>query len=114
MTVVVMSQNELSRLDTLRRVECGDLVVDDAARLLGLTRRQVFRLLGRLRSAGAEGLVSKRRGKRSNNCLSDDLRAEALRLVRAHYPDFGPSFAAEKLAERHGLFIWGRFRLRAE
>ena len=26
-----------------------------------------------------------------------------LALVREHYPDFGPTFAAEKLAARHGL-----------
>ena len=44
MTVLAMSHGELSRFDTLMRVERGELRVDDAAALLGLKRRQVFRL----------------------------------------------------------------------
>lgn len=61
MTVVSMSQGELSRYDTLQRVERGDLRIDDAAMVLGLGRRQVFRLLDRMRTVGAEGLVSRKR-----------------------------------------------------
>ena len=53
MTVVAMSHGELSRFDTLMRVERGELRVDDAAALLGLKRRQIFRLLDRLRTEGA-------------------------------------------------------------
>jgi len=50
MTVLTMSHGELSRYDTLLRVERGELRVEDAAGLLGLKRRQIFRLLNRLRS----------------------------------------------------------------
>ncbi|WP_231627024.1 hypothetical protein [Novosphingobium sp. AAP83] len=48
MTVLAMSYGELSRYDTLLRVERGELRVEDAAGLLGLKRRQIFRLLDRL------------------------------------------------------------------
>jgi hypothetical protein len=48
MTVVLMSKAELSRVDTLARVERGELPVADAAPLLGLSGRQVFRLLARV------------------------------------------------------------------
>lgn len=50
MTVVAMSHGELSRFDTLSRVDRGELRVEDAATLLGLKRRQIFRLLERLRT----------------------------------------------------------------
>jgi predicted transcriptional regulator len=63
MTVVAMSHGELSRYDTLLRVKRRELRVDDAATLLGLSRRQISRLLDRLRTEGAEGLISRRRGK---------------------------------------------------
>lgn len=53
MTVLAMSHGELSRFDTLMRVERGGLRVEDAASLLGLKRRQAFRLLERMRSDGA-------------------------------------------------------------
>ena len=58
MTVLAMSHGELSRYDTLQRVERGELWVDDAARLLGLKRPQVFRLLDRMRrTEGAAGVL---------------------------------------------------------
>ena len=61
MTVVVMSHGELSRHDTLLRFERGELRIEDAAMLLGVCRRQVYRLLDRLRADGPEGLVSWKR-----------------------------------------------------
>lgn len=105
MAVLRMSREELSRYDTMVRVDRGELHADDAASLLGVTRRQVFRLLVRLRADGAEGLISRKRGCPSNRRHSDDFRASVAALVREHYPDFGPSFAAEKLAERHDIRI---------
>lgn len=63
MTVVEMSHGELSRFETLSRVDRGALRVDGAATLLGLKRRQIFRLLERLRAEGASGLVSRKRGR---------------------------------------------------
>ena len=61
MTVVAMSRGELSRYDTLLRVKRRELRVEDAAVLLGLTRRQVSRLLIRLREEGPEGCFAEAR-----------------------------------------------------
>lgn len=105
MTVLPMSHSELSRFDTLLRVERGELRVQDAASLLGVTRRQVFRLLLRLRDEGAAGLVSRKRGMPSNRRHSDAFRDHVLSLVREHYGDFGPTLAAEYLLERHEIRI---------
>jgi hypothetical protein len=105
MTVVVMSRSELSRVETLAQVEDGRLPVAQAAALLGLSARQVFRLLGRFRADGAPGLASRRRGRPSNRRLPDEVRAAALTVVRERYADFGPTFAAEKLAKLHDLAI---------
>jgi predicted transcriptional regulator len=74
MMVVAMSQSELSRYDTLLRVKRRELRIEDAATLLGLSRRQVGRLLIRLRLDGAEGLVSRKRAKPSNRRHSDAFR----------------------------------------
>src|SRR5947208_6585104 len=103
MAVVLMSKAELSRVDTLARVQCGELPVAGAASLLGLSPRQVFRLLRRFRAEGAAGLASRRRGRPSNRRLSASVREAALAAVRERYADFGPTLAAEKLAEAHDL-----------
>ena len=52
MTVVAMSHGELSRYDTLLRVKRRELRVKDAAALLGMSRRQISRLLTRLDTEG--------------------------------------------------------------
>jgi transposase len=105
MSVVAMSHGELSRYDTLLRVTRRELRVEDAATLLRLSRRQVGRLLIRLRADGPEGLVSRKRGKPSNRRHSDAFRERVIELVREHYADFGPTLAAEYLVERHGVLI---------
>jgi hypothetical protein len=103
--VVSMSKKEFDRLEVLLGVQSGRLRVADACELLSLKRRQVFRLLAGLKHGGAARLVSKRRGRPSNNRLPEAYRDLALSLVRERYADFGPTLAAEKLAEVHGCTI---------
>lgn len=105
MSVVSMSDREVDRLQVLSDVRSGRIRVSDACELLSLKRRQVFRLLARLKRDGAAGLVSRRRGQPSNHRLPAAKRALALSLLREHYSDFGPTLAAEMLAERHDCVI---------
>ena len=42
---VMMSERELNRVEVLAQVDDGRLSVDNAANMLDLTRRQIFRLL---------------------------------------------------------------------
>jgi hypothetical protein len=82
MTVLSMSKQEFSRLDVLLRVGSGRLRVEDACSLLGLRRRQVFRLLRVFKQDGTASLLSERRGKPSNHRLPAEVRTLALSLVR--------------------------------
>ena len=45
------------------------------------------------------------RGKLSNHCLKPELLEKAVGFVEKLYPDFGPTFANEKLKSDHGIFI---------
>jgi hypothetical protein len=105
MAVMSMSKQEFSRLDVLLRVQSGRLRVSNACALIGLQRRQVFRLLRGLKQDGAASLLSKRRGQPSNHRLPAEVRTLAVSIVRERYCDFGPSLAAEKLAEHHGCSV---------
>jgi transposase len=105
MAVLVVSEMELARIDTLQRIAERRLTCTAAAQLLGLSRRQVHRLLNAYRAQGPAALVSRRRGQPSNRRYPAELRHQALGFVRGHYHDFGPTFAAEKLAEHHDLRV---------
>jgi transposase len=100
---VTMSSKELQRAETLALVVAKRMSQQAAAELLGLTTRQLRRLQRRYEVQGGAGLVSGRRGRPSNRRLPVERRAEALRIVRDHYADFGPTLAHEKLTEVHGL-----------
>ena len=105
MSVVLMSKRELNRLDVLARLASDKLTVTAAAGVMNVTPRQAYRLLGRYRDGGAPAIADLRRGRPSNNRLPDAVRDHAVDLVRNLYPDFGPTLAAEKLAERHDLSV---------
>ena len=103
MTVITMSRNELTRLRVLIDVADGRLSVADATGLIGVGRRQIYRLLQAFRADGPDGVISRKRGRPSNRALGAVFRETVLALVRERYVDFGPTLAAEKLSELHGL-----------
>src|SRR6202521_31090 len=105
MGVVLMSKRELNRIDVLARLDAGRLTTLAAADLMRVTVRQTHRLLKRYRDGGAPAIANRRRGRPSNNRLSDAVRDHAIALVRQYYADFGPTLAAEKLGERHDVRV---------
>jgi hypothetical protein len=111
MALITMSRKELGRLEALVDLNEGRITAAQAARLIGVGERQVFRLLRAYRARGAEGLVSRRRGRPSNRRFPDEIREAALAVIRARYADFGPTLAAEKLAQAHDLKL-GRETIR--
>ncbi len=98
-----MSMRELDRLKVIEAVVEQRLMPWRAAERLGVSRRQIERLVGHYRSAGPAGLISGRRGKPSNNRLDATVANRALAIIRERYADFGPTLACEKLFECHGL-----------
>jgi hypothetical protein len=60
-------------------------------------------LLDAFRAGGPDGLISRKRGRSSNRALGAVFRETVLAIVRERYADFGPTLAAEKLCELHGL-----------
>lgn len=93
-----MSQRELTRLEVIQRVKRKTLKQRQAAELLSVSVRQVKRLCKAYQASGAAALISKRRGRPSNNRLPAKTINKARCLLRSRYPDFGPTLATEKLA----------------
>jgi transposase len=98
-----MSDKEVTRLKVMQRLEEKRIKQSEAAKMLKISERHVRRILRSYRQSGAAGLVSKRRGKPSNNQLKEEVKQQALDLIYSHYHDFGPTLAHEKLTEKDGL-----------
>lgn len=105
MSLITMSQKELNRLEAVQKIRDNRLSVVDAARLLGLSRSQVHRLVQAYDREGRPGLVSRKRGQPSNRAHTEEFRNAVLDLVRTYYHDFGPTLAREKLVELHQISI---------
>ena len=103
--LVTMSNKELHRLPVIQAVVEKRLRRRDAASQLDLTERQVQRLMNRFRESGAAGLTNTRRGMPGTHRVDVALRHRILTLLRENYVGFGPTLAAEKLLERHGISV---------
>jgi transposase len=105
-----MSSRELERVEVMGRVGSGELKLSDAAEMLDLSYRQAKRLRRRYRQVGGKGLKHGNTGQCSNRSKPLNLRRRVLKLVKKKYSGseaerFGPTLAAEHLAEEDGVVI---------
>ena len=96
---IALSQRERDRLRVLHEVQQKHLLQVAAAARLKVSDRQVRRMLLRIRERGDAALVPGLRGRPSNRGLAARLELNILRRVRQRYADFGPTLAAEHLAQ---------------
>ena len=105
-----MSSRELERVEVMGRVASGALKLKHAAEMLELSYRQTKRLWRRYREKGREGLKHGNAGRASNRSKPKKLRRRVLQLIQKKYSGteeerFGPTLAAEHLAEEDGIVV---------
>ena len=100
-----MSQKERERIPVMKAIGKGELKLVKAAELLGVSYRQTRRIWRRYLADGDAGLVHRTRGKPGPRRKAKAFREEVLGFIRDRYPDFGPTLAAEYLADEHGLEV---------
>ena len=105
MDLITMSPKEVNRLEVIQRVQEKRMTRKAAAELLGISERQVKRLVHRYREQGASGLISKQRGKPSSHQLAEETKRKVLDLLKGKYKGFGPTLACEKMVEVEGVKI---------
>jgi len=102
-TLLSMNTKELSKLEVMQRVSKKQMSQKEAGEILHLCTRQIKRLLKRYKKQGAVGLISKHRGRKGNNRLSENMKKQGLSLLKTKYQGFGPTLAHEKLVEKDKL-----------
>ena len=103
--LITMSQQEVLRLQVIEKLKDRALSQSEASKILKISCRQIKRLLRLYKQQGANGLVSKKRNKPSNNRINEATKQNILALVKEKYIDFGPSFLGEKLLENHNISV---------
>src|SRR6202162_3363806 len=96
---ITLSQRERDRLKVLHEVQQKHLTQVAAAERLKVSDRHVRRVLLRLRERGDRSLIHGLRGRPSNRKLATRLEQKVLARLRQRYADFGPTLAAEHLAQ---------------
>ena len=94
-----MSERDWKRLDVIRRVEKSELMVSEAARVLGITPRWLLELRAAVRCYGSGGLAHGNAGRAPANRLDEEVRERVLKLARTTYVGFNDQHFTEKLVE---------------
>lgn len=103
--IFTMSQKELKRLHLIRKAIDKRIKQREAAEVLGLSQRQIRRLVKRVREESDKGIIHRLRGIESHRAIAETIKSKALALCRDIYAGFNPTFASEKLFERNKIRI---------
>jgi transposase len=101
-----MTQADRDRLVTVRKAKKRLITQKEAAQELGLSVRQVKRLIYALKKRGDKAVIHGLRGKPSNQRIAGTIEEEAMQILSADlYKGFGPTLASEYLADKHDIEV---------
>ncbi|MFO7651119.1 MAG: ISNCY family transposase, partial [bacterium] len=99
-----LTEREMVRWRVIQEA-CSQLTVGKAARMLGLSIRQAFRLKARYKDVGAKGLAHGNRGRRPANAKPEALRNRVLELFKQEFAGYNTPHFAEALVEEYGIAL---------
>ncbi|MDQ2949651.1 MAG: ISNCY family transposase [Acidobacteriota bacterium] len=101
-----MTQKERDRLVALKKAKKKLITQKEAAAEIGVSERQVRRMLRSLKGRGDKAVIHAARGRRSNRKIADDFQEKAVEILSQEvYRGFGPTLAAEYLTKKHELEV---------
>lgn len=102
---ISMSMKETERIAIMDNLIAKRIKQKHASRQLGISVRQVQRIVKRYKRGGIAALAHRSRGRVGNRAFGQDKKDSIIALVKKNYPDFGPTFTSENLAERDGIVV---------
>jgi transposase len=93
------------RIVVLHRVVQGQLALAAAAQVLGLSERQVRRLVARYRDGGAAAVQHGNRGRQPAHTIRPEVRQRVVALAQSTYQGYNDYQLSTLLAEREGLSL---------
>jgi hypothetical protein len=98
--IILMKNRDAERLRIIQKVMDHGLTQVDAGVTLGLSERQIRRLMKRVRAEGPVGMIHRSRGRHSLRRFREAVKAKVLGLIKRRYADFGPTLAVETMQEK--------------
>jgi len=102
---ITMSKKEINQISIFEKLVQKEMHQEAAAKILGMTSRQVRNKLRKYRWHGAKSLVHGNRGRPSKVKWAEKEKVIAFDLLQGEWKGFGPTFASEQLRERFGIKI---------
>jgi transposase len=100
-----VSQREWHRMHVVRLTLEGRESVGKAAKLLGISVRQMKRLRRRMKEGGVEGLLHSNRGKAAWNKTVLEKREKVIELAGGRYQGLNDTHLTEKLKEKEKITL---------
>jgi len=108
---MLLTKEEKNRIEIIQAVVEGKLDVEDAATLLSLSVRQVYRLIARADEGSIISILHANKGRVASNKISDQLWKHIFLLVKQHYQGINDRHLQEILKREHSIEV-GRESLR--
>ena len=108
---MLLTMRDTQRVEAIQAVMDHRITVIEAARVLELSPRQVWRLQSGMRARGIEAAIHGNRGRKPWNRSDDEMWEEILTLVRERYTNINDLHLKEILEREHEIVV-GRESLR--
>lgn len=101
----IPSREEMEDAITLDQLKRKEITQVEAAKIMGISDRQVRSRLKRYIKEGLDGLIHKNRGKESKRKWKASEQQLTIDLLKSTWHGFGPTFTRDKLEQLHGIKI---------
>ena len=98
-----MTEKEMKKLNTIKKILGGECTKKEAIEKLGITARQIDRLILKYKNDGEAGFIHKNRGRKSKKKISESIKEEIVNLYITEYFDYNFTHFYEEIREKYQL-----------
>lgn len=103
--ILTMSHKEADRLKIISQIETKALTVEEGSSWMGISPRQTYRILKKIKEEGTRGIIHKLRGKKSNRGYPQKLKKEVVKIYMKQYSDYGATLFSEELIKSYKISV---------
>ena len=98
-----LTEKETLKLNEIKKVIIGETTKKEASDNLGITIRQVDRLILKYKNEGKNGFIHKNRGKESKKKISENIKDEIINIYITEYFDYNFTHFYEEIRDKYPL-----------